>query len=189
MYSQKISQLTFCSVPLLYLYLMKHLYFCRHGQSVLNLEEIYAGRLDTPLTDYGREQAKLAGMEANLFGIDLIVASPMVRALETAQIMAREMGYPEDKIKTHNLLVERSLGSLEGKSWKEYAEDDSVFHDLESLESLGERAQKILNYLHTLDAPNVLVVGHGAFARALCDLLNFDTHGEELPNAHVVELI
>lgn len=168
---------------------MKHLYFCRHGQSELNLQETYAGRLDTPLTDYGREQAKLAGMEAKLFGIDLIVASPMVRAHETAQIIAHECGYPENKIKTYDLLVERSLGSLEGKLWKDYTEDDSHFDDIESLEALGERAQKVLNYVEKQDAPNILIVGHGSFARALCDILNYDTHGEELPNAHVVELI
>jgi broad specificity phosphatase PhoE len=167
---------------------MKHLYFCRHGQSVLNLEATYAGQLDTPLTNYGREQAKLAGMEAKLLGIDLVVSSPLVRALESAQIIASEIGYPEDKIKINDLLQERSLGSLEGKPWKDYAEDDSVFHDIESLESLGARAQQALNYLQRLDASNVLVVGHGSFALALCDLVGYDTRGEELPNAHIVHL-
>lgn len=95
---------------------MKRLYFIRHGQSVLNLEETYAGQLDTPLTDYGREQAKIAGMETALIGIDIIISSPLSRAYETAQIVAREIGYPEHDIITYDLLKERSLGSLQGKS-------------------------------------------------------------------------
>lgn len=168
---------------------MKRLYFCRHGQSQANLDETYAGQLDTPLTDYGREQAKVAGMEAKLFGIDLIVSSPLNRALETAHIIAREIGYPEIGIITNDLLKERSLGSLQGKPWKDFAENDSMFDDVESLEHLGGRAQQTLNYLQTLEAPNILVVGHGSFARALCDILNYDTGGKELPNAHIVELI
>jgi broad specificity phosphatase PhoE len=168
---------------------MNHLYFCRHGQSVLNLAETYAGHLNTPLTGYGRERAKIAGMEAKLLGIDLIVSSPLARTMETARIIAHEMGYPVDKIRTNELLIERNLGGLQGKLWRDYAEDTTVFKDVESLESLGARAQQALNYLQKLDAPNVLVVGHGAFGLALCDIIGYDTHGKELPNAHVVELI
>src|SRR5882762_6928889 len=100
---------------------MKYLYFCRHGQSQLNLERIYAGQTDTPLTDLGREQAKLAGDRADGIQPDLIVSSPLVRALETAQIIAGEIGYPLGKIATNDIFKERSLGSLEGKSWDEYA--------------------------------------------------------------------
>jgi len=168
---------------------MTHLYFCRHGQSELNLRGIYAGQTDTPLTDRGRSQAHTAGLQASLLGIDLIVASPLARALETATIIAEQVGYPVADILTNDLLKERSLGSLEGKSWQDYAEDEQLFPDIESLEHLGGRAQQALNYLRTLTAANVLVVGHGSFALALCELVGYDTGGQELPNAHVVQLI
>ena len=168
---------------------MKQLYFVRHGQSQANLDEIYAGQFDTPLTDYGREQAKIAGMEAVLFGIDLIVSSPLSRAFETATIIAEQIGYSRRDIRTSDLLKERSFGSLQGKSWHDYAEDDSVFKDVESLEHLGGRAQRFLNYVHKIDSPNILVVGHGSFANALCDIIGYDTNRQELPNAKIVQLL
>ncbi len=168
---------------------MRHLYFCRHGESELNAAQIYAGQIDTLLTEYGREQAKLAGEEAALFGIDQMVSSPLLRALETAQIIAKEIGYDKRAIITNELLVERSLGSLEGTSWLLNSEDSDQHPSIESLESLGGRAQQALNFLHSLDAPNILVVGHGSFALALCELVGYDAGGQELPNAHLVQLL
>jgi broad specificity phosphatase PhoE len=150
---------------------------------------MYAGNIDTPLTDHGRAEAKVAGQEAALFGIDLIVASPLVRALETAQIIAGEIGYELSDIITDPLLVERNLGSLQGTPWKLASEDADNHPDIESLEDLGGRAQRVLNFLQTQDAPNILVVGHGSFALALCDLVGYDTNGQQLPNAHIVQLI
>src|SRR5690606_2527197 len=71
---------------------MKKLYFIRHGLSVMNRQGVFSGSIDTPLTDEGRKQAKRAGKLARDFGIDYIVSSPLARALETAQIIAGEIG-------------------------------------------------------------------------------------------------
>src|SRR5581483_5723923 len=76
---------------------MKKLYFIRHGESVSNVERWHAGRIDTPLTERGRQQAREAGKKAKAqkLHFDLIVSSPLSRALETARIIAKEIGYPE----------------------------------------------------------------------------------------------
>lgn len=171
---------------------MRNLYFCRHGESVANAEQRYAGQLDTPLTDRGREQAKTAGEKAKVerLHIDLIVASPLIRALETAHIIATEIGYPLDRIITNPLLMERNLGSLQGLSWREYGEDDSPFTNIETLAALLARAEQALDYLRSFPEDNILVVSHGSLSRALRQAIHPDqTYHEELPNAEIVQLI
>ncbi len=167
---------------------MKHLYFCRHGESVLNAAGVYAGQNDTPLTGLGREQAKAAGKQAEDLHFDLIVASPLVRAHETAQIIAVALDYPTNKIITNSLFKERYLGSLEGKPWSAGPEDEKKYPDMEAVDVFMERVSKALDYLQSLDAKNILVVGHGTFAIALRTLLDPGQVYEELPNALIVKL-
>ena len=168
---------------------MKHVYFCRHGESELNVQRIFAGQTDTPLTDHGREQARLAGERAKNIAIDLIVTSPLSRASETAHIIAASIGYPADLIVANELFKERSLGSLEGKSWDEWAEDASMFPDAESEEALLARAQKGWAYLQGLAADTILLVGHGSFSRALRTAIDPSQEYQEPPNAELVKLI
>src|SRR5690606_14158884 len=96
---------------------MRKLYFIRHGLSELNAQGLYAGHTETPLTEEGRLQAKQAGQGATGLGIDLIVSSPLERALETAQIVAHEIGYPEESIITDDRLIERHFGQLEAQPY------------------------------------------------------------------------
>lgn len=168
---------------------MRRLYFCRHGESVLNAAGLYAGQRDTPLTKLGREQAKQAGKQAEDLDIDLIVTSPLVRAHESAQIIAVAIDYPVNKIVTNNLFKERALGSLEGKPWNVSHEDEQKFPDMESKSALLDRVQKSLEFLRAQDAENILLVGHGTYATALRVMLNPGQTYEELPNALIVKLI
>jgi broad specificity phosphatase PhoE len=92
---------------------MKKLYFIRHGLSEMNKSGHFAGTIDTPLAEEGRAQAKMAGIKARELRIDLIVTSPLIRASETAEIIARQIGYPKDKIVLSRLLIERHWGDLE----------------------------------------------------------------------------
>ena len=47
---------------------MGHFYFIRHGQTVWNVENKICGATDSPLTEYGREQAKKTGTEDSYRG-------------------------------------------------------------------------------------------------------------------------
>src|SRR4051812_29809317 len=96
---------------------MKHLYFMRHGLSVMNQQGIFSGRTDTPLAPEGTEQAHAAGEYAKNLQIDCIVSSPMARALETAQIVAGHIGYSADSIIVSELFAEREFGTLEGTKY------------------------------------------------------------------------
>lgn len=168
---------------------MKHLYFVRHGESELNVRRIFAGQTDTPLTTRGRKQAEAAGEQAKNIRIDQIVASPLSRALETAQIIAAGIGYPRDKIVVNDVFKERSLGTLEGKSWDDYAEQADSTNGAETEAALLARARESLELLKSMPAENVLLVGHGSFSRALRTAIDPGRAYEEPENAEIVQLL
>lgn len=172
---------------------MKHLYFIRHGQSVMNVSGHIAGSTDTPLTDEGREQARTTGkqMKTDKIKVDIIIASPLSRAHETAKLVAEEIGYPVDKIHTNPLLTERHFGELEGKPWSPDLNMDG-FSDLETDDTLIERAHLAFKWLKNLPEENVLVVSHGAFGRALRSITLHDfpmDHSHRIGNAELIKLI
>src|SRR6059058_1306401 len=97
---------------------MKHLYFVRHGLSVMNKKGVFSGRTETPLDPEGIKQAEAAGREAKELNIDLIVSSPMERCRETATIIAQQIGYPVADILFEDLFMERAFGVLEGTAYR-----------------------------------------------------------------------
>lgn len=102
---------------------MQHIYIVRHGQTMDNAHKVVTGSRETSLTELGKEQAALAGQQARGLNIGLIVCSPLKRAQNTAQIIAKQIGYPKDEIKIISELAERDLGELEGHS---YAKNDRL---------------------------------------------------------------
>jgi probable phosphoglycerate mutase len=145
---------------------MKNLYFIRHGQTETNVLGMWTGITETPLTPKGRQQAKAAGKKAKKLDIDLIVASPLSRAHDTAKIVAKEIGYPVKDIKLSSLLIERHFGEAEGTVWRPDINIDDVA-DVESVDTLINRARLALEWIKTLEGQNVLVVSHGSLGRAM----------------------
>jgi probable phosphoglycerate mutase len=97
-------------------------YLVRHGQSEWNLLELTQGQtMSPPLTDLGREQARsaAASIRADLGPgrrVDVVRTSDLVRARETAEILAAELGgtlVPDARLR------EQHLGSLQGRSYAE----------------------------------------------------------------------
>jgi broad specificity phosphatase PhoE len=68
------------------------LYAARHGQTQWNVENKICGRTDVPLTDVGLEQARALAENAKELGLDLIIASPLLRARQTAAAVAEACG-------------------------------------------------------------------------------------------------
>ena len=174
---------------------MKTLYFVRHGQSQANIEKVFAGSgYDAPLTPTGLEQAK--NISATLRGklIDIIVSSPLKRAKETADCIAKEIGY-QGEILLQPLLKERDYGVATGQSWGKDIEvriDDDNIDGLEKLEQLAARMQQLLDWLKTLKDEHILVVGHGTSESMLYTIYQgkpYKTYlqTEELQNAMIRE--
>lgn len=167
---------------------MKHLYYCRHGQSELNLARIFAGRIDTPLTDRGRQQARLAGQSAKDLSIDLIVSSPLSRAYETAAIIAEQISYDLQNIVVDPLFVEQSYGSMQGQSW-DTTEPPSNYTDMESDKDLYERAITGLVFLQARPESTILLVSHGDFGKALMRAIDPSDSASEPENAQIMRLL
>ena len=68
------------------------LYVTRHGETVINAQHKVSGRGDVPLTDRGRAQANELAAKCLDTDIDLIIASPLSRAWETAKAVAEAKG-------------------------------------------------------------------------------------------------
>ena len=70
------------------------LYLVRHGETDWNLQRRIQGSTDIPLNDTGREQAAATGRLLARREWDAIYSSPLSRAIETGELIAREVGLP-----------------------------------------------------------------------------------------------
>lgn len=89
----------------------------RHGRSTANLRGIWQGRLDYGLSEEGRHQSLRAGRSLVGSEVGRIYSSPLVRAADSARIIAGELRYPAGEIEHLQDLTERGGGLLEGYTW------------------------------------------------------------------------
>lgn len=154
---------------------MKTIYFVRHGQSEANAQRITAGgQLDAPLTDAGREQAREVGRILKKKKIELVVSSPQIRAFETAEIIAREIGYDAAKIIQNKVFAERDLGVMSGRPHDEvqlWFSMGQTPEGGESTEAFQARVMSGLEWLKSQDAGNILLVSHGGVSRSIRAIL------------------
>ncbi len=83
----------------------------RHGQTEHTPERRFSGRNDLPLSRTGRAEAEAAAARVPYLGIEVIVASPLRRTRQTAEIVAAPLGLP---VEFDDDLVELDFGDLEG---------------------------------------------------------------------------
>ncbi len=169
---------------------MKHLYFVRHGLSVMNETGFFSGRTETDLTEIGVDQAIRTGKELQNYDIDLIISSPLKRTIHTAEIIASEINYSPANIKINELFIERDFGPLEGEA---YIPNLGDHPGVETMEHIIKRAAKALEYLEKQTSfDNILVVSHGAMGRALRHVIDNNIPYSKSPvfkNGEIVKLI
>ncbi|WP_309710844.1 histidine phosphatase family protein, partial [Pseudolysinimonas sp.] len=140
--------------------------FIRHGQTDWNRQGLLQGSSDIPLNDTGREQARDALMTLRSRPWDVVVSSALLRARETARIIADGLDIPLGT--AYPELVERDYGSLEGTSAAAAIErwPDRDYPGAESLEAVAARGVDALAAI-VADNPDgaVLVVCHGTIIR------------------------
>lgn len=93
---------------------MTKLFFIRHGESVSNLTTQFAGSLDKPLTEKGREQAALTASFLSTIPFAAVYASDLSRAYDTGLAVAQSQGisiYPTPELR------EIYAGDWEGKQY------------------------------------------------------------------------
>jgi broad specificity phosphatase PhoE len=164
------------------------IYFVRHGQSEANANGIVAD--STPgLTEAGIEQALKTGSELVNHGITLIVCSPYLRAQQTAEIIAGEIGVGIESIKIMDELRERGLGEKEAKpkvnenEWFFMADDEyGIEPRADLLRRMIVALKKIIE--HKPAKGNILIVGHAISGFYLLQAAKGFSKLDELDNFH-----
>lgn len=146
----------------------------RHGETDYNKQSRYAGTLDIPINDAGREDARRAMEQIQRLNFDVSVVSPLRRAEETARILTG--GSLEIVACEH--AMERNFGVLQGRTSADvenvrppirFIKVGNDYHSLdipggETFEELRTRAERF--HRHMIDnyrGRRVLVVSHGVF--------------------------
>jgi ribonuclease H / adenosylcobalamin/alpha-ribazole phosphatase len=91
----------------------------RHGQTPMSVQKRYAGRSDAPLTDVGVQQAAAAAKRLTSAGLGVIVTSPLLRTVQTAQEVAAVTGAA---VVTDDGFRETDFGVWEGRTFAEVRE-------------------------------------------------------------------
>ncbi len=96
----------------------------RHGQSTWNLENLFTGWRDVPLTAEGEAEAVAAGKAMREAGLrfDTSHTSVLVRAVRTQNVALAEMGLEWLPVQRHWRLNERHYGALQGLDKKQTAD-------------------------------------------------------------------
>ena len=161
-------------------------YLVRHGQTAWNKDETFRGRTDIPLDETGLKEAALAGEYFKPLPLQAVYSSPLSRAWQTAQQIA----------KTHNLgvqpldgLVDMSFGNWEGRSLKEVMGTDEkryrqwreephllMLPGGETLDEVRKRAMGDLEeVIRKHPGETVVLVSHRVINKVLiCGILGLD---------------
>ncbi len=91
----------------------------RHGQTPMSVQKRYAGRSDVPLTDVGVQQAAASAKRLASAGLGVIVTSPLLRTVQTAQEVAAVTGAA---VVTDDGFRETDFGAWEGLTFAEVRE-------------------------------------------------------------------
>ena len=146
------------------------IYFVRHGLSEANVRRVFAGQKDdSPLVDEGRQQAKDTAKKIKQEEINIhkIISSPSQRAHETAQIIAKELGFNISDITTDNRINEYDMGSLSGTPW--HTISSTILVNAENAEDPKAFYSRVYSCVKELSQSpeNILLVSHGGVGRML----------------------
>jgi len=161
---------------------MAELILARHGETAWNVEKVYRGRTDVNLDEVGIKQAELLGKHLSNWELQAIYSSPLRRAIDTANIIARYQ-----KI---GIQIAEGLIDFDYREWQSLSEQTvknlyPTLHDEwhnnphkvrmpggESLEDVKKRAIKVVDGVLSEYQGSVLLVSHRVVNKVLiCSLL------------------
>jgi broad specificity phosphatase PhoE len=167
----------------------------RHGESEGNRDRTFTQNPQVPLTARGREQARAAGLRiAERYQPTRIVASPYLRAWQTAEVVAEVLAL---RVETEADLREQSFGVFAGQPYDALL-SDAAYHEgprwdwrPQGGESLTDVYQRVVPVFERMTAEgsgrDVVVVSHGGVMLALCAHVTGSWDGITVtPNAGIV---
>jgi probable phosphoglycerate mutase len=143
-------------------------YLARHGETAWTISHQHTGLTDLPLTERGERNARSLGQRLKSIDFTRVFTSPLERAKRTCELA----GFG-DRAEIDRDLVEWNYGEYEGKTTAEIRKarpEWNLFNDGcpggESLEQIGERADRVIATLKKIDG-DVLVFSSGDLLRVL----------------------
>lgn len=172
------------------------IYVVRHGQTDWNVAGKCQGRTDIELNNIGIEQAKNTKGQIKKHNIDLIICSPLKRAIKTAEIINEATNC---KIVSDERIIERCCGEVEGKTEKEWDSiigDDvdiinnyNLNYDKQNIEPIQTICKRVWNLLDEIQekykGKNILLVTHGGTCRAINAYFNGIGENGYVQSAHI----
>lgn len=149
------------------------MYFIRHGQAENNIKGVFAGTLDYALTDVGHEQADIIGnMIKNVYpNISQIITSPVVRAVQTGEIIAEITGLD---VSEEPLLREVNYGDYEDVKCESLGNVDVMrlmqvgkAGSAEAPEEIFGRAKEFIEKYKGTNHKNIIAITHGSIGAAI----------------------
>jgi broad specificity phosphatase PhoE len=164
---------------------MAELILARHGETVWNVEKIYRGRTDVNLDEVGVKQAELLGRYLRNWELEAIYSSPLMRAIDTANIIAR---YQKIDVHITEGLVDFDYGEWQSLPEREaerlyptlYNEWHNNPHKVkmpggESLEDVKRRAIGVVSDVISKYQGSIVLVAHRVVNKVLiCSLLGLN---------------
>ena len=164
---------------------MTELILARHGETAWNVEKVFRGRADVGLDEVGATQAELLGRYLDNWQLEAIYSSPLRRALDTANAVARHQKAA--------VTIVKGLTDLDYGEWQSLSEQEvkrlypallnewhSCPHKVtipggESLEDVRSRAAGVVDNILAKHNGNVLLVSHRVVIKVLvCHSLGLD---------------
>lgn len=166
---------------------MTRFFLVRHGETEWNRIRRIQGISDIPLNDTGRAQAAALGDILVGHRFDLLVSSPLSRALETASIIAERLGMPKPLIIDD--LIERNYGEAEGSSGADLDSKYPPGTEIPGREERSDVQKRVVRVLQDLAIrhphADVLAVAHGGVIRSVVEYAAPGQYDEPITNCSV----
>jgi len=173
---------------------MNRIFLIRHGETEQNKQNIIQGRMDNPLNETGKLQARdvASWFQKNQISFDVIYSSPLIRALETATILKDGIHHSQ-AIHLHEGIIERNFGDYDGKPIQPDYFDHVIqetIHGMEKHHVLEDRVLKTLDDI-AMKHPHqtIAIVCHSHVIKALFVRIKEGfTYRSYLKNASIHEI-
>lgn len=154
---------------------MKKIYLIRHGETESNRKGIFRGRLDIPLSQNGKEQAKDLRGYFEDSPVDAVYTSPLSRAVETAETV-----FPGHQVIKEPLLDNLDLGEWSGmeksivqerfpRQWQDWVTrpESITFPGGERLADVHRRSQLFFEKVLAAETEAIAVVSHRSVVKVM----------------------
>ncbi|MCK5056845.1 MAG: histidine phosphatase family protein [Candidatus Aminicenantes bacterium] len=160
--------------------LKKTIYLVRHGMTAYNEDDLLQGRIDLPLSDRGKKEAKLLSETLKHENIDVIFHSPLKRAKQTAEIVNQ---YHNLELKEIACFTEIDMGDWEGQYYFDLIKKNKEFHRTwftdpevsipggESFCQVYARVKPGVAEVLACENSSILIAGHAAANRGILGAL------------------